>query len=293
MRTPVLLATVALLGCSGGDDSGGPAGNPTGGTCDADGPTATYVMRSLYFARSEEGVGWGFDLDGHASAAGDPEGCGKADLTDPEGQGGIDNAFAGLLPTLEQTEAVAVEGLLQDAISSGDLLLMVDVRGLDDRQNDDCVTVGFGPAVGSPLVGNDGLLLDGQSFQPDAGEDQVVVADARVEDGTLIVEGIEFTLELQVLTAALAIDVSDGALRIDLPEDAEGEEVATGFFGGGFSTEYMLDTLNEEAIDSGLKEILNTVIPLTADLKDADGVCNHMSVTFEYEAIPAFYYEEE
>ena len=116
MRTPVLLATVALLGCSAGDDSGGPAGNPTGGTCDADGPTATYVMRSLYFARSEEGVGWGFDLDGHASAAGDPEGCGKADLTDPEGQGGIDNAFAGLLPTLEQTEAVAVEGLLQDAI---------------------------------------------------------------------------------------------------------------------------------------------------------------------------------
>ena len=52
----------------------------------------------------------------------------------------------------------------------------------------------------------------------------------------------------------------------------------------------MLDTLNEDIDNS--KEILNTVIPLTADLKDADGVCNHMSVTFEYEAIPAFYYEE-
>jgi hypothetical protein len=292
MRAPLPVLAAAVLSClpvacaPDGGDSAAPANL---GTCDDPDASTAVVLRQMYFARSNDGVGWGFDLDGFDSAAGDANGCGKLDLTDPEGNPGIDNAFAGLLPTLEATEAAAVEGLLQDSISSGELLMMVELTGVDDPMNDDCVTARFGPAVGTPLVGTDGTILDGQTFAWDPDEAIVTVEGVQIVDGTAIVDGIDFNLQFAVLAATFDIAVSDGALRLDLDEDGG---VSTGFFGGGFSVDYMLDVLNGEAIDAGLKDILNQALPLAADLSADGTTCRHMSVTLEYEAIPAYLYSE-
>ena len=55
------------------------------------GETYSWVMTSMtYTRRDADNRVWGFDLDDHVSDAGDDEGCGHADLEDPDGNGGID-----------------------------------------------------------------------------------------------------------------------------------------------------------------------------------------------------------
>ncbi len=124
MKTGVWLSLlgVGLGSCA---DGGGPLSADTAvvGSCDSQDTAERYLVRTLVFGPELDGVAWGFDLDDHVSTVGDLEGCGKQDLVDPDGNTGIDNAFAGLLPTLEQTEAIAVETLIQDAVNSGALLL--------------------------------------------------------------------------------------------------------------------------------------------------------------------------
>lgn len=290
---PLLLGAALLLpACddtSFGESEGVPAA--AGPTCDSSEHSATFVIHLLAFAEQDEaGEVWGFDLDDHVSDLGDSKGCGKQDFTDPEGTEGIDNAFAQLMPAVENTEAVAIKGLLQNAVDAGELLLMVQITGLDDPLNDDCVTVEFGQATGSPMVGTDGIMLDGQSFARDPEAQAVVLEATEIVDGSLQANGLEFLLELQILDAPLAFKVADGALRIDLAEDGS---VAWGYFGGGFSTDYVMEIVDDNAVDDTLTEILRVALPAGADLDGPEGEeCSHMSVAFEYEAIPAFYYGE-
>ena len=124
-----------LLGCKG-------SGGDTGASLDECDPTETRVgvMTSITFAGVEEdGSALGFDLDGHTTAAGDGQGCGKPDFLDPEGNEGIDNAFARLLPAIEATEAVAVTDIVTNLIKSGELLLLVELESLDSDIDDSCV----------------------------------------------------------------------------------------------------------------------------------------------------------
>lgn len=264
--------------------------DPDAPSCDSDLHKAVFVIDIMAFAEmNDDGEVWGFDLDGDVTDLGDSKGCGKRDFTDPEGTEGIDNAFAQLLPALENTEAVAIKGLLQDAIASGELLLMLEVTGLDDLENDDCVTVTFGQALGDPLIGTDTQMLDGQSFGRDPDRPPVVMEGATLVDGTVMAEGLAFELNLQILDAPLAIKVTDGAVRMDLSPD--GSE-ATGYFGGGFSIDYVMEVVDDNAIDDTLTELLRVALPAAADLDGPEGECKYMSVAFEYDAIPAFYYGE-
>jgi hypothetical protein len=266
------------------DDTGAPAQ-----VCAADGPSTTFLMNKVRFARSEGGVSWGSDLDGEVSAGGGTAGCGKVDLVDPEGNPGIDNAFAGLLPALEQTEAAAISGLLQASVGAGELLLTVEVLGLDDYQNDDCVAVQFGNAEGQPLVGADGELLPGQSFSRNP-NDPVTRIDEALVDGGRLTFASDFGIKLQILDANLDLDVTQGVVRMDMAPDGQS---ATGHFTGGVSIDYMLTEIDKYAIDQGLKDLINTVMPAVGDLKGDTGECDHFSIAFEFDAIPAYFYLDQ
>jgi hypothetical protein len=270
---------------AGADDTGGP------GVCappadDVQG--VTFLMHRVSFARAADGVAWGSDLDGVVSAAGDPRGCNKLDLTDPEGTPGIDNAFAGLLPALEQTEAAAISGLLQDSVEQGELLLTIQVRGLDSMTDDSCVSVAFGNAEGAPLMGTDGVILAGQSFARNPADRVVYVDAAQIEDGRLLFAG-DFGIKLQILDANLDLDVTMGQVRMDIAPDGQS---ARGHFTGGVSIPYMLSEIEKYAIDADLKALLNQVLPVVGDLSSSGGACDMLSIAFEFEAIPAFFYQE-
>ena len=136
-------------------------------TCSETGETIVGVISTLTHARRTDGVVWGLNIDGLTSINTDPNGCYKDDLVDPYGNSGIDNAFSALIPALESTEAVALESLVQDSINNGNLLLMVEIKGIDSWENDDCVDVSIWRGQGTPLVGTDGALMTHQSFFKD------------------------------------------------------------------------------------------------------------------------------
>lgn len=287
MRSALLL--FLLTGC---DDTtfGGGAGtlSDDGPSCDSEEHSATFVMQQLAFAEAEDGVVWGFDLDDHVSEIGDNGGCGKADQIDPEGTPGIDNAFASLFPAIENTEAAAVKDLMQNAVNAGELLMIFEILGLDDPTNDDCVSVRFGLGEGSPLIGTDGYILDGQSFHHSNEIEPVLMTEAELIDGTLVASPFSAELQLQVLDAPLAFAIADGSLRVDLHPELTS---AGGHFGGGFSTTYIMEVIDGNGVNDELTELLRTALPLAADLDGPDGECLSMSVAIEYTAVPAFFYD--
>jgi len=125
------------------------------------------VVRTLGIGRVAEGISAGFDLDASVTAPGGPTGCGVGDHVDPDGTTGIDNAFAGLMPFLDSTEAAALEPLLQQKINEGELTLLIEIAGLDDTEQDDCVAVRMLRGSGLPQLGTDGLILEDQTFELD------------------------------------------------------------------------------------------------------------------------------
>lgn len=252
------------------------------------GETLTAVLNVVAYTRRKDGIVWGFNLDDHVSDDNDDEGCSHADLIDPAGNEGIDNAFSGLIPALEATEASAVEDLIQDSVNNGELLLMVKLTGIDDYENDACVSMEFARADGTPIIGTDGEMLDGQSFGRSEFPPYAYVAETTITDGVVDVRGVPLFLPLQVLDVALEFDMPQGAVRLAVSEDG----IMTGVFGGGVSNSDILRIVEEGDLGD-IRELITTLVTGAADMKpDGDGVCQELSVAFQFETSPAFFYGE-
>lgn len=270
-----------LLACAEPDPAP-PAATP--------GETYTVLMSTLAFARrNDDGTTWGFDLDQHVSSAGDDEGCGHADLSDPDGEVGIDSAFSGLVPALEASEAGAVGGLIQDSIENGELLLLVEVSGVDDLAYDECVDVRVVRGTGTPLIGTDGTVLDGQTFAPLPGTEIAEVGCVPLVDGSVRAGPFALTLDLQVLDVELSFGMTDAWLRLDLAADGR---TGWGYFGGAVPNEDILVIVAEDDL-ADLRDLVTSLVTVAADLRPNDaGTCDALSIVFEYGAIEGFVHEE-
>lgn len=277
-----------LVGCQG-DPSSTPS-LVVEDSCET-GDTYVWVVHAMgYTRKSPDGEVWGFDLDGHVTDPGDDEGCGLPDAVDPEGTPGIDNAFSNLIPALEATEASAVEGLIQDSINTGELLLLLEVRNVDDLQDDDCVNVSILRGEGFPLVGTDGLLLDGQSFGRSTLPPNASVEGATIEEGVLSVQDLpEVSLPLNILDVEVQFDVQSVGLRLEIPEDG-GD--TWGFFSGGVPLENILEIVQEGDLGQ-IRDLVTTLVGTAADLApDEQGQCQQLSIAFQVDGRPAFFYGE-
>lgn len=249
-----------------------------------DGEVTTWVVRELTFARREDGRVEGFDLDAHDSGAeGDSRGCGHGDLVNQAGLSGIDNNFSALIPVLEATEAVAAESLVKQSIASGELLLLLELRGVDSWQGDDCVDLTLMRGAGVPLVGPDGTLLDHQTLALDP---SVASVTSRGEASDLAVQadGLSFRLPLDVLNAELDFEVTRGTFRVQRRHDG----VLTGVMGGVIPIAQLVEILERD--DVNLQQFV-PFVQSVADIQDADGDCSGLSLAFELEAIPAYVLE--
>jgi hypothetical protein len=256
----------------------------------ADPETRAIVMSSLGFGRRDDaGVAWGFDVDHHVSEAGDDEGCGHADLVDADGLPGIDSAFSGIVPALEASEAGAVESLVQDSIENGELLLLVELSGVDDPLNDDCVDVRVVRGAGTPLIGTDGTLLDGQTFAAAPGTRPATLTCVPLVNGSVRAGPFELPLDLQVLDVALTFGLRDTWLRLDLSEDGR---IGWGYFGGAVPTSDILVIVDEGDL-ADIAPLVRGLVNAAADLEPNDeGTCDALSIVFEFGAIEAFVHED-
>mgnify|MGYP006928173348 CR=1 FL=1 len=274
MRRALLLSIPLLLSC----------------TAEVEGelPTHDVVLTTLSFARAADGVSVGFDLDGRTSSSDDPEGCGKADFVSPEGDAGIDNATSGLMGLLELTEAVAVEPLIQQTINSGELLVAMELVGLDDPLNDDSVDVWLWQALGSPYIGNDGRIEPGQTLERDLSLDPSIVQDVAVVDGVLEARGFNMRLPIQIFDAAIDLTIENAALRLNIDPDGAHH----GVLAGAFQWDGLLATLSMAAIDPSLQDSLPSLFSSMSDMQDEQGVCRVMSATLAFDATDSFFFDD-
>ncbi|MEC7985538.1 MAG: hypothetical protein VX278_10280 [Myxococcota bacterium] len=256
-------------------------------SCDSESDQALYVFQSIQYARRENNVAWGFDIDGHTSSREDAEGCFHEDMVDPLGNEGIDNTMSSLLPTLDLTEAFAVEGILQDSINTGELILMLQFLGLDDSHNDECVELRLLKGTGTPMVGTNGQILDGQSFDIQPNISPSITEDVSLSDGVFTASPIEMDIPFRVLDKHLEFSMRNGSIRGIIQPDGSIE----GHLGGAIPLSELIEIVSFEEVAN--TDFLIDLLSRAADLyPDEDGICESFSVALSFRAIPAYLYED-
>lgn len=247
------------------------------------------LFRGLGFPREEMGASDGFDVDGRVSDRTDVTSCRKPDFTAPDGRTGIDNQISQLLPLIEaQTGGLRLDDVLQTAIDNGQLLIALELIGVDDPEEDPCVTVRLRPVVGTPLLGTDGRVLAGQTFDIDPVGEVTTVEGASISGGVLTVGPAPIALPVQVLDARFTLHVQEG--RVRLARDEEG--VWQGVLGGGISVDEMIQVAQGLTIPESLMGAVTAVLRMFADLdRDEGGSCQSISATLAVDGVSAFLYE--
>ena len=258
------------------------------GACGPIEPTHVFVVSQLRFARDVAGVSNGFDLDDRDSDGTDPGGCRKLDFDSPDGVEGVDNQFARLLPAIEAAGGLAFEGLIQDAINAGNILIMIEMENSDDLVNDECVSVIIQRGEGLPIVNRDDRIEGGQTFDRNSEVAVSRTEQASIIDGVLGFDGVAFDIPAYVFTFDFLIPVTDGEVRLEINEDG----TATGVMGGGISVEALIDVVSSIDGAGGVPDAVTALAPGLADLfPDESGDCQSVSVALEIEAVPGFFYE--
>jgi len=243
------------------------------------------VVTGMNFARRDDnGAAQGFDLDNHDTELGDNDGCGIGDISAPDGRTGIDNAFSGLLPALEATQAVAINGLIEDSLRNGELIIMLELSYLDDLQNDSCIDFGLWRGEGIPMIGTDGSVLDGQSFARSELEPGLVPG-VFIADGSFVAAPFNYTLPVQVLDVFVSFTMQNTHLFGEILEDGS----IQGYFGGAVSLEEF-KTITELGDIGNVGTLLDSLLQQAADIDlDNDGTCDAISVVFTFESVPSYF----
>ena len=288
LRAPALL--LGLVACAGTPERRPVDTGTHHGECGDPESIHSVVVTQLSFTQIQpDGSIHGFDLDDTASAAGDPIGCGHADRDGTDGRTGVDSAFATLVPVLEGLGAGAVEGLIQAAIDSGELLLLIEISHLDDWEQDACADVAVHRGQGTPIIGTDGTILVDQTF---ALSDDVPSTSAEggwVRDGAFEIRSVEITLPVQILDVFLTFTMPEGAIHMDLAEDG----TVTGYIAGGVPVEQITGQIGAITDIGDLSTVIPPLIEAAADLyPDENGDCTALSLGFDIAGKPAFVYRE-
>jgi hypothetical protein len=287
-RAGVLGLVLALCACGGADEPA-EVDLEAQGLCQS-GQEEVLVIKALRFAREEpQGVSVGLDLDGRRSDAEDAAGCFQPDMIDPLGVEGVDNQFARLLPAVEAVGGEAIEELVKGAINSGELLLLLRLEHLDGWEQDGCVDMTVLRGAGAPLVGNDGQLEAGQTFDVDPSLPAAALRGLSLEGGALQGGPVTFSLPIQIFETSLTLTLRRSLIRIERAPDGQ----TRGFLTGALNVDEVTETARGIRGGGQIADFFGTVLGLYADLSpDAEGQCQELSVTLVFEAIPGWIYED-
>lgn len=244
----------------------------------------TSVVQALALARErEDGTSVGFNVDGQVSDTLDARSCNKQDFVDPSGVPGIDNQMARLMPLIDIAGQGAVDSLIQQAITAGQLIMFVHV----DTTEDGAVHVVFERGDDEPLVGSDGLVLAGQTLKKHA-EPLLGEADAQVQpSGSLRVGPFPLRLPIVVFTFLFELDIADAYVTLE-PRDEGGYDAV---LGGWTPIEEILDIARKaDERGNSFERLFGDGIRDSADLhRDAaTGLCGAMSLAATFRTVPAF-----
>jgi hypothetical protein len=276
-----LLAASALLGCRSEGDTL-VAEQPA---C-LDDPSSAAIVTKLDFTRqAEDDSVPGFDLDGVVSSGKDAESCFKTDFVDPDGRPGIDNQLAPLIPDIESVFGDAITGLVQGAINNGELIILLELTGVDDLKNDDCVGLVVGIGDGRVALGTDGVIEAHQTFERAPGSVRTAAINAKIVDGVLTGGPFEMSIPLALFDVSFTLRFHDAMFRFAI----DGDQRFEGLFGGTFDIEDLLDGVSQGAGVAQNLPLIRLVLQSSADaLPNEAGKCQRLSAALKFAAVPAF-----
>ena len=193
-----------------------------------------------------------------------------------------------MLPALDATQFVAVHELIQDSIRSGELLLLLELSKVDNLHDDECVDFGLWRGEGTPFIGTDGEILDAQSFARSDITEPALVNQTRIQNNTIKVDNLNYTLELQVLDEYVSFNLQKGSLYAQWTPNGE----VSGYFGGAVSLDDFTPLTSLNDIGS-VGTLLDGLLASAADMDlDDDGTCDAITIMFEFEGVQAFFYQD-
>lgn len=227
----------------------------------------------------------GFDLDGHITNEGDPHGCGKQDFVSPDGEPGIDNQLGLLLGAIGDV-LVIVDDLVAQAVAEGGALYVIEIRdweGPGDRSARGRIMRTETP----PLIGNDGLVLRGQTLG--VAEDGLMGEfELTVDAEGRVFESGPFTMLLPIIVLDVdeVLELRSSRVRFERHEDGT---MHAGLIGGGIMIDGIIHITDNYAVGAEIRAVVPPLLRNLADLEpDERGRCQALSVALAWEAVPVF-----
>lgn len=243
----------------------------------------------------------GLDLDGRMSSAGDGGACAHDDFAAPDGTPGIDNQHWRLLGC---TRAYQPGGLMDRMWQSGNFIkegipMLVEVRGVDDRRNDDAVEVRILSSADTVSMDADGTVIPFLSLREHENERfRSPWTGGRIRNGVLESDPVDVRLKVKQQVIDVEFHYRDARLRADLTEQG----LANGILGFYWDGDNFYSAMNDHGTGkrhtgqgaaaargytcAGMDHALPRLMDGHPDPET--GRCTSLSSAILFEAVPAF-----
>jgi len=290
--------SIAAVGCGST-----PATNDTGtgGGNDAavmtmEPVTVTYIVDTITIPPGPTGammnITPGFNLDGKVSVEGGAGNCEDAigDYNSPSGETGVDNQLVGVLlgVLVGFLGDLDVQATVDEQISTGSLLLAVEVNDIESFENDpDGVTLDLflvdpaGCAM-SPCPPMGGAVAGGASWVQQAGMPLATGLRATIVDGVLTGGPIDLPLSFEASGTMITLTIRDAGAG----GGKGGTGMGTGPIGGGLRVADA--AMPAEGIMPGIGETARGLLEMYADLSPSTAdplLCDSISAGIAFTAV--------
>lgn len=244
----------------------------------------------------EGDTSYGLDLDGDASGQGTPMSCPHVNFKSPDGKPGIDNQVYRILGC---TYGWRHHGYIEDNANgerrdTSHGIVLIEVKGVDDRKNDDSVEVAFYKKSNGDTLPKDNKadILPHATYRTDTTPRYGGKAKGRIVNGVLETDPIDVTLPFYGNLTHLPLVMK--GMRMQLPVDQQDQRFVQGMIAGYQDLanfweyiqryEYMLVTGQFSC--PGIYVAMNELADGYPDPQT--GKCTALSAAFNIRVVPAF-----
>ena len=241
---------------------------------------------------------YGRDLDGLISDGNDAGTCGTVDFTSPDGTAGVDNELYRVMGCIDsfRRDPEFAGGAMEDyhigSYRDGETTTVMEIRGVDDRLNDDEVEIGIYASFEPTMFDSEKNGLPHASITITDNRIWHSLGTGRIVDGELITN--PFTLRTRLGWSGRPAEylIYDTIIHLTLNEDGS----AKGDLVGYFDLEHAYWNNFHDA--AGALQVANgytcpavwTALQEHADGRydEESGRCTAISTAMRIEAVPAF-----
>jgi len=240
---------------------------------------------------------YGIDLDGNTDGEPTANTCKHTNFTGLDGAAGIDNQMYRLLGCVEawRSDGHIENNANAHRLSSGLGMILIEITGVDDTNNDDAVSVSFYRGVGSFRLDSNGDVLPYSSYEIDHRSGVPRYGDTvsgKIVDGILKTDATDVHLPHYGNYQYIRQLIHDMQLQVELPIEADRiEGMVYGYFGVDQFYSYVRGMLTSFPIRH--KFSCPAIYVAAHELADGHpdpetGECTTLSSAFKFKAVRAF-----